>query len=123
MRFGRLTLKLRVKLNSEKEWMRRQFENLHQASVWALARESHSIGFKSTSVDIVKLIPMTMSFGDLAEVFFPVFKLLGSVLPYENKLHKSSMPLFGKAINVDMVLSVKMPPWRRVHVVVDHVGR
>ena len=64
MGFCRLAFELGVKLHRKIKRMRWEFKDFHEASVWALARESHAVCFEATSKDVVELVTMSMSLGN-----------------------------------------------------------
>ena len=58
---GYCTFVFRVKLNSHKPWVRRDFNYFYQISFWIFSGSFHSSFFKSLQICGIKFIPMSMS--------------------------------------------------------------
>jgi len=53
-----------MKLGTNKEWMVRNLNRLHQLPIWRNAGEDHPRLLKSLPVTVVELIPMAMAFAN-----------------------------------------------------------
>ena len=62
MGLGRLALKLRMELDGHIEGLRWQLQYFNKITVRALTRESHPMRFELTSVQIVELVAVAMTF-------------------------------------------------------------
>lgn len=75
--FGWFAFELRVELHCQKEWVRREFEDFDQTSVWAEAGELHPMRLELASVDVVEFVTVAMPLRDGRLLVCPVGDRIG----------------------------------------------
>src|SRR5574344_623933 len=83
MRLKHRALQLWMELRRYVECVLRDFNNLHQITIWIKSRRNHSIFLEIFKILIIKFITMTMS---LLNILFPIYAIGESIFLYLTRI-------------------------------------